>query len=142
MSTYRKSAKGIYLKGIKSMEKDWLIRTHHNQILGPVSKEKIKNLINENTLTGEDEITCGNGFWFKIKERDLVEKYVFGDFVQGFNPVSEAEDVLTATEKESGGKLSLVPIFLILFSTFLMILPKSYAQANYGEVFKKKILKS
>jgi hypothetical protein len=123
------------------MEKEWLIRTQHNQILGPVSKEKIKHLINENTLTSEDEISSGNGFWFKVKEKELVEKYVFGDFVQGFNPMGEAEDVLTAPEKDSSTKLSLIPIFLFIFTTFFINLPSADAQTHLGEMFKKKIFK-
>jgi hypothetical protein len=125
------------------MEKDWLIRTHHNQILGPVSKEKIKYLINENTLTGEDEITCGNGFWFKIKEKELVEKYIFGDFVQSFDPIGEAEDVLTAPEKDDlSKKLSIIPIFVLIFSYVLLNIPSSHAQSNLEDNTKKKIFKT
>lgn len=121
------------------MEKNWLIRTQHNQILGPVSKEKIRNLITENTLTAEDEIACGNGFWFRVKEKELVEKYVFGDFVQGFNPVNDVEDVLTATQKDPSSKLSLIPIFLfILFYSFILNSNMSYAQDNLVKDFKKK----
>jgi len=123
------------------MEKDWLIRTHNNQILGPVSKEKIRYLINENTLTGEDEIACGNGFWFKIKEKELVEKYVFGDFVQGFDPIGEAEDVLTAVEKENlSKKLSIIPIFILILSYILLNIPSSHAKP-FEENSKKKIYK-
>ena len=122
------------------MEKEWLIRTHHNQILGPVSKEKIKHLIDENTLTGEDEIACGNGFWFKVKEKELVEKYVFGDFVQGFDPIGEAEDVITAPENSSSSKkLSIIPIFLLIFSYFLLNIQMSQAQSYFEDSFKKKI---
>jgi len=111
------------------MEKDWLIRTHHKQILGPVSKEKIKYLINENTLTGEDEIACGNGFWFKIKEKEMVDKYIFGDFIQGFDPIGEAEDVLIAPENGSSTpKLSMIPIFILIFSYVLISIPSAQAQ--------------
>ncbi len=77
-------------------EKNWLIRTKNKQILGPATKQKIIELIQRGSLTGEDEITSGNGYWFWIKEEELLEKYVFGDEVQVFNPISEAEDVLTA----------------------------------------------
>lgn len=124
------------------MEKDWLIRTHHNQILGPVSKEKIRYLINESTLTGDDEIACGNGFWFKVKEKELVEKYIFGDFVQGFDPIGEAEDVLTAPEKENlSKKLSIIPVFILIFSYLLLSIPPSFAQTIQEDNSKKKIFK-
>ncbi|MFT6602631.1 MAG: hypothetical protein ACJARO_000139, partial [Bacteriovoracaceae bacterium] len=77
-------------------EKNWLIRTSNFQILGPVSKEKIIEFLNKGSLKGEDEVTCGNGYWFLIKEQDLVEKYLLGDVPQTFNPISEAPNVLTA----------------------------------------------
>lgn len=77
-------------------EKNWLIRTSNFQILGPVSKEKIVEFLNKGSLKGEDEVTCGNGYWFLIKEQDLVEKYLLGNIPQTFNPISEAPNVLTA----------------------------------------------
>lgn len=77
-------------------EKNWLIRTSSFQILGPVSKEKLVEFLNKGSLKGEDEVTCGNGYWFLIKEQDLVEKYLLGNVPQTFNPISEAPNVLTA----------------------------------------------
>jgi len=77
-------------------DKNWLIRTKNNQILGPATKQKVIELIQKGSLTGEDEICSGNGYWIWIKEDELLEKYVFGDIVQDFNPISEAPDVLTA----------------------------------------------
>jgi hypothetical protein len=79
------------------MEKNWLIRTRARQILGPVGKQKILDFVNKGSLTPDDEISSGNGYWFSIKEKDLLEKYVFGDIVQGFNPITEAPNVLTST---------------------------------------------
>lgn len=78
------------------MEKNWLIRTRSNKILGPISKAKLIEFINKGSLVGEDEVVSGNGYWFKIREKDLLDKYVFGDVPQTFNPISEAENVLTA----------------------------------------------
>lgn len=72
------------------MKKNWLIRTKNNHILGPVSKDKIKELIQKGSIKGDDEICSGNGYWFFIREQDLVAKYVFGDNIQDFNPVQEA----------------------------------------------------
>lgn len=79
-------------------EKNWLIRTSNFQILGPVSKQKILEFVEKGSLKGEDEITSGNGYWFLIKEKDLLEKYVLGDIPQTFNPITEAPNVLTANQ--------------------------------------------
>lgn len=80
------------------MEKNWLIRTKSKQILGPVSKTKIREFVDKGSLTGDDELSSGNGYWFWVREKNLVEKYVLGDVPQTFNPISEACDVLTAGE--------------------------------------------
>jgi len=92
------------------MKKNWLIRTKQNQILGPISKDKLKEFIAKKTINSNDEVCSGNGHWFLLSEEDLSQKYIFGEEVQGFNPISEAENVLsgaattatataTATEK-------------------------------------------
>ncbi len=73
------------------MNKDWLIRTKNNHILGPVSKDKIKELISNGSIKGDDEICSGNGFWIYIREQDLVAKHIFEDNPQSFNPVQEAQ---------------------------------------------------
>ncbi|MBF0359562.1 MAG: hypothetical protein HQK49_01030 [Oligoflexia bacterium] len=78
--------------------KNWLIRTRTNQILGPVSKIKIKELISNHAMGPNDEISSGNGHWFFIKEKDLVQKYVFEDNIQSFNPISEAKDVVSLSQ--------------------------------------------
>lgn len=77
------------------MGKNWLIRTKSNHILGPVSKEKVNELYQNGSIKQDDEICSGNGFWFFIRESDLVERYLLGNNVQSFNPISEAKDVLT-----------------------------------------------
>lgn len=78
-------------------EKNWLIRTKNKQILGPATKQKIIELIEKGSLTGEDEVSSGNGYWFWIKETDLLDKYIYGDESQTFNPISEAESVLAVS---------------------------------------------
>lgn len=83
----------------ESMEKNWLIRTRSKKILGPISKEKLIEFVNKGSLIAEDEITSGNGYWFKVKEKDLLEKYIFGDIPQSFNPISEAPNILTAFDQ-------------------------------------------
>ncbi|OUR96323.1 hypothetical protein A9Q84_08180 [Halobacteriovorax marinus] len=82
------------------MEKCWLIRTKNKQILGPVSKQKILDFVKKGSLAPDDEITSGNGYWFSIKEKTLIEKYLNGDIPQGFNPVTEAPNVLTTAETQ------------------------------------------
>ncbi len=77
------------------MEKNWLIRTKSNHILGPVSKEKVLELFKNGSLKANDEICTGNGFWFFIREEDMVERYLIGNARQPFNPLSEAKNVLT-----------------------------------------------
>lgn len=73
------------------MIKNWLIRTKNNHILGPVSKQKIQELLDNGSIKGDDEICCGNGYWIYVREEDLIERYVHNDESQGFNPVQEAE---------------------------------------------------
>ncbi len=77
------------------MEKNWLIRTKSNHILGPISKEKVLELFHNGSIKRDDEVCSGNGYWFFIREDELVEKFLLGNEPQGFNPISEAKDVLT-----------------------------------------------
>lgn len=79
------------------MDKNWLIRTKSNHILGPISKEKVLELYHNGSIKPDDEVCSGNGYWFFIREEELVAKYLLGRNVQGFNPISEAKDVLTNT---------------------------------------------
>lgn len=83
------------------MDKNWLIRTKSNHILGPVSKDKVLELYNNGSIKPDDEVCSGNGYWFFIREEELVERFLTGDEVQSFNPISEAKDVLTAKSAES-----------------------------------------
>lgn len=76
------------------MVKNWLIRTKNNHILGPVSKTKIRELIGNGSIKGDDEICSGNGYWIYVREQDLVAKYILSNEKQSFNPVQEAEPVL------------------------------------------------
>jgi hypothetical protein len=76
------------------MEKNWLIRTKSNHILGPISKDKILELYHNGSIKPDDEICSGNGYWFFIREDELVKRYLLGNESQGFNPISEAKNVL------------------------------------------------
>lgn len=80
------------------MERNWLIRTTQKQILGPVTKSKVLEFLGKGALGLEDEVTSGNGYWFSLKEKDLVDKYLYGDLPQGYNPISESKSVLSRRE--------------------------------------------
>lgn len=88
------------------MGKNWLIRTKSNHILGPVSKDKVVELYQNGSIKPDDEICSGNGYWFFIRESELVDKYLLGSEQQSFNPISEAKDVLTSSDPDahSGSK--------------------------------------
>jgi hypothetical protein len=74
------------------MEKNWLIRTKNHHILGPVSKDKMKELFLNGSVKGDDEICSGNGYWFFVREKELIDRYLLGQAGQEFNPVNEAEN--------------------------------------------------
>jgi hypothetical protein len=76
------------------MERNWVIRTYQKQILGPVSKQKLLEFIQKGSIGFTDEVCSGNGYWFSLKETELVDKYLYGDMPQSFNPVSESKSVL------------------------------------------------
>lgn len=80
--------------------KNWLIRTKNNHILGPVSKNKLVDLYKNGSIKSDDEISSGNGYWFFVREKELVDRFLMGDEPQGFNPVQEAENMLTAKPEE------------------------------------------
>lgn len=84
---------GELLMGDK-IERNWLIRTRSMQILGPVSLEKVLELIDKKSLREEDEVSSGNGYWFSVREEELVERYLKQGQAQGFNPIAEAKSVL------------------------------------------------
>ncbi len=76
------------------MDKNWLIRTTQNKILGPISKEKLIEFIEKGSLTQSDEVCSGNGYWFYLHEQDLVDLHIVGNTPQGYNPISEGKTVL------------------------------------------------
>lgn len=82
--------------------KNWLIRTKNNHVLGPVSIHKIQELIKNGSIKADDEVCSGNGYWFFIKEAELVEKYILNGLKQDFNPISEAQDVISIEKNEDG----------------------------------------
>ncbi len=79
------------------MKRNWLIRTYSNQILGPVTRKKILDLLDRKMLTENDELSSGNGYWFFVHEKDLLKNYVIDGIEQTFNPISEAPTLLAVT---------------------------------------------
>ena len=73
------------------MERLWLIRTRHNKILGPVALKKISELLGKGSLGPYDEICSGNGYWIRIREEELVQKYIQQGQEQVFNPLNAAK---------------------------------------------------
>lgn len=86
------------------MEKNWLIRTKEMQLLGPVAKEKVIEFIGNGTLKEEDELCSGNGYWFWVKEGNLVEKYLKGNAQQSFDPLGEAKDTYLNPENNAANE--------------------------------------
>ena len=91
-------------------EKNWLIRTTQKTILGPLSKKNLIKDIETGKLSEEDEICSGSGHWFWLREKDLMDKYVYGEEVQPFNPVFEAPDILTQPQQDSQTEMTAVGI--------------------------------
>lgn len=92
-----------------SATKNWLIRTKQKQILGPVTKEKLISFVEKGALGPEDEVMSGNGYWFALKEKELLDKYLLGDIPQSFDPISEAKTVLSVSKTKKEGTSSLYP---------------------------------
>ncbi len=67
------------------MKKTWLIRTSRFKILGPISRGKIIELYEKGSFDKEDEICPANGFWFFIREKDLLQKYLLDEVKAPFN---------------------------------------------------------
>ena len=58
------------------MKKNWLIRTKEHEIIGPLPKEKVKELILDKKLVDEDELCLGNSFWFFVKEKNYLKNFL------------------------------------------------------------------
>jgi len=115
------------------MEKNWLIRTKNNHILGPVSKNKIRELISNNSIKGDDEVCSGNGYWIYVREQELIAKYILENNSQSFNPVQEAEVVGAISPIESDLEY---PDINAILSTDMLDLAVSASEENSE---KKKV---
>ena len=75
------------------MEKNWLIRTKSCHILGPVSREKVLELLQNGSIKPEDEVCSGNGYWIWLRETEMVERFLRAGEKQDLNPISEAPPI-------------------------------------------------
>lgn len=117
------------------MERNWLIRTTQKQILGPVAKAKVLEFLQKGALGLNDEVTSGNGYWFSLKEKDLVEKYLLGDVPQSYNPISESRSVLSKRENpDKTSSLNATPLNRVELaaSSGIVLPPKN--DLDYPEV--------
>lgn len=94
--------------------KNWIIRTKNNFILGPVSREKLLEIVNSGTLAEDDELCSGNGYWFFFREKDLLKKYLIENNAQQFNMVSEAvnEKKIRETKENQNNELDDITVIV------------------------------
>ncbi|MEI8348060.1 MAG: hypothetical protein WCG27_11375, partial [Pseudomonadota bacterium] len=88
------------------MDRSWLIRTRQKKILGPVSREKLLDLFKKQSLGERDEVCSGDGFWFRLNEKEMVDRYLLSSNPQPHNLLSEAPtlpDIVKLVEKFSAG---------------------------------------
>lgn len=67
----------------------WLIhKIAEHKIHGPVELEKIKLMLEQKKLNPEDALQAANGFWIKVRETELIQKFVFDKISMPFHPSS------------------------------------------------------
>ena len=81
--------------------RNWLIRTQNNQLLGPISREKLIELYESDSLKEDDEVCQGDGYWFFIREKNLIQDFIYDEKKQDFNPVTEAQTVLSSQSENT-----------------------------------------
>ena len=71
------------------MMKNWLVRTFDKKILGPISREKLLELLRDNKLSESDEVCSGNHYWVYIKEKDLLAKMLDAPEILGADDIAQ-----------------------------------------------------
>ena len=56
--------------------KEWLVRTEKNQILGPFSEVKVREMILSRKLGLQDELCLAGEYWFYLHEKKEMQKYL------------------------------------------------------------------
>ena len=67
----------------------WMARKESGELIGPISKSEMIQLLQSGDLTQNDSCCSGNGYWIFIREKDLLEKFIYSDEIQGFEYDSE-----------------------------------------------------
>ncbi len=76
----------------------WLVRTAHNLIAGPYTREQVCTLIRDGQLTHQDEVCHARGYWITLHEREEVKKQLGVDVPHAAGSTDE-EVTETGTEK-------------------------------------------
>ncbi|MEK6706604.1 MAG: hypothetical protein AABZ06_12540 [Bdellovibrionota bacterium] len=76
----------------------WLARTTKNAILGPFNREQICALIRHGELGLQDEVCCGNSYWFYLHEQDEVAMQL-GILIS--NSVASTDEEITETQTKT-----------------------------------------
>lgn len=79
----------------------WMVRTSKNRIEGPFEQSKICELIENGTLTFQDEVCPSGGYWFFLHETEELSKQL-GVTVPK-RKVANMEITSTETEKSLSG---------------------------------------
>ena len=79
----------------------WLVRTSHNVITGPHSREELCTMIQDVKLGLQDEICPGNGYWFFLHERQEVLRQLGIEIPRSMLHDDEEDITETQTEAEA-----------------------------------------
>ena len=90
------------------MDKIWLIRTFDRKILGPITRDKLLNLLRDNKLSESDEVCPGNYHWVYVKEKKLLSEILNAPEIMGENVGNEKShlDKVEISEKDQEKKKS------------------------------------
>ena len=59
----------------EQMQPEWLVRDTNNSIRGPYTHSEVSQLIKKGQLKGKIEVCRAKAYWFRIEERDELEKF-------------------------------------------------------------------
>ncbi|OFZ39117.1 MAG: hypothetical protein A2385_08065 [Bdellovibrionales bacterium RIFOXYB1_FULL_39_21] len=82
-----------------------------------MSRDKIVSLVEKNALGEEDELCSGNGFWFQVRDNEMIDKHLIGAALQDFNRISESVSVLTSPPSDAQIKSSSEKVSKVLENT-------------------------
>lgn len=87
------------------VDNQWLIRTHKNELFGPVSKDEVIAQIRAGKLSSQDEICLANQYWIYLDERSEVAKFLGVNLPELSGPIlgdgTQETEEITLTETEN-----------------------------------------